>query len=395
MSFQPYASPYPKMPSIVAPKAPVAPKKDRRYLNYMADRGGCGQWRIGWAEHFINMTGVGDSTSLTKMVLTKDWYRDLTAVKVQRQASGEQLKFVEALAGIKDEMGFKLMYEVDDVVFREDIPDYNMFKSSFDSDEVRQNCIDMINMVDEVTVTCQYMKDLYQEKTGKKEITVVPNFPPYWWIGHQYDYKKIINVFDSNKKKPRIVYAGSAAHFDIKGNDTKDDFSHVLKFITDNVDKYQFVFIGAVPKELRHFVFEKKIELHKWVDLMMYPTLLSKLDAQLFLAPLVDNSFNRSKSDIKFIEASCLGIPCLCQDMETYKNVPDELKFTDGDDLAAKVENILNWKNRSRYYKMVPNLREIGSRRFLELEQNIGCHLEALDTPFGSPDRKHLRVWNP
>ena len=111
-----------------------------------------------------------------------------------------------------------------------------------------ESFMDIINMVDEVTVTCQYMKDLYIEKTGQQKITVVPNFMPHWWIGHQFDYRKICDNFEKFKKKPRIVYAGSGAHFDMKNVvDQKDDFSHVIKFIVDNRHKYQFVFIGAYP----------------------------------------------------------------------------------------------------------------------------------------------------
>ena len=34
-----------------------------------------------------------------------------------------------------------------------------------------------------------------RKKTGKHEITVVPNFMPYWWIGYQYNNKKIISNF--------------------------------------------------------------------------------------------------------------------------------------------------------------------------------------------------------
>jgi hypothetical protein len=111
------------------------------------------------------------------------------------------------------------------------------------------------------------------------------------------------------------------------------------------------------------------------------------------IAPLVDNSFNRSKSDIKFIEACVLGLPCLVQDMETYKNAPSYLKFTDGEDLKAKIEVIV--KNKASYYRNTEALRSIGEKRFLEHPENIGCHIEALNTPYGSPDRKYLKKYNP
>jgi hypothetical protein len=63
---------------------------------------------------------------------------------------------------------FKIMYEVDDVVFKEVIPDYNKFKFAFDTEEIRQNCIDIINLVDEVTVTCDFMKDSIKKKQVNK-----------------------------------------------------------------------------------------------------------------------------------------------------------------------------------------------------------------------------------
>jgi hypothetical protein len=367
--------------------------KENRYLNFLAGRDGCASYRRGFVENHINMTGIGDSMSTTKMVLDKSFYRDIKTITLQRQASDHQKEFIKFLKSIQPEMGFKLIYEVDDVVFREEIPDYNASKHGFDDDSIRQNCVDMINMVDEVTVTCKFMRDLYIEKTGKKEITAVPNFMPYWWIGHQYDYQKICNSFDKFKKKPRIVYAGSGAHFDMKNAvGQKDDFEHVVKFIVDNRHKYQFVFIGAYPPPIQPYVVSREIEFHPWKNLLEYPTFLASLNAQLFIAPLQDNNFNKAKSDIKFIEAAQLGIPCLCQDLVTYSTAPDFLRFTTAEDLGDKIDKLL--KNKAGYYRLIPELRKVGASRFLELEQNIGSFMESLNSPFGSPERKFLKMWN-
>jgi hypothetical protein len=78
----------------------------------------------------------------------------------------------------------------------------------------------------------------------------------------------------------------------------QDDFSHVLKFIIDNRKKYQFVFIGAFPPPLKPYIDSKEIEFHPWQTLMNYPKFLASLNAQMFLAPLLDIPFNISKSDI-------------------------------------------------------------------------------------------------
>ncbi len=394
MFVSPFVNPFPGGMIQKVVQQPQQPK-EKKYLNYMADRQGCGMWRIGFQEYLINMTNRGESTSVTKMITDPNWYRDVSVVKLQRQASSDQKQFVLWLKNIQKEMGFKMIYEVDDVVFHEEIPDYNIYKGGFANDEIRQNCIDMINLCDEVTVTCKFMRDLYREKTGKQEISVVPNLPPYWWFGHQYNYRKNVDNFDKNKKKPRIVYAGSGAHFDV-GNNTnqQDDFTHVNDFVIRNIDKYQFVFIGAVPLRLQEYVRNGKIEFHNWKSLLEYPNFLANLNAQLFIAPLQENNFNKSKSDIKYVEAACLGVPCLCQDIETYSTAPEFLRFKTGDDLEAKVEQILNWKNKSKYYSLIPDLRKYGESRFLELEENIGGFLEIMDTPYGSPLRQYSRRWN-
>jgi glycosyltransferase involved in cell wall biosynthesis len=403
MLVQPFANPFtspfvnPFGGSIAAPKVELNPQPRElslpRYVNYLADYSGCGYWRIIWPENHINEMGIGCSSSLTAMVFDPRWYRGVKAVKLQRQASDDQREFVKYLKEVQKEHKFRLIYEVDDVVFKEDIPDYNKFKFAFDNESIRTNCIEIINLCDEVTVTCEYMKKLYQEKTGKQEITVVPNFVPYNWMGYVYDRRKVYDAYDKHKKKPRILYTGSGAHYDVDNkNGGIDDFSHILSLVEKTIDKYQWVFVGSFPPPLAKYVQQGKIEFHNWQPLAVYPQFIANLQAQVMIAPLLDNSFNRSKSDIKFIEACVLGLPCFVQDMETYKNAPEFLKFKTAEDLEHKLEILL--KNKAKYYSNVDIYRKIGEQRFLERPENIGCHLEVLNTPYGSPERKYLKRWN-
>lgn len=403
MHVQPFVSPFvnavvePFVNNIVHTRPSVEQPRELslpRYVNYLADYSGCGFWRILWPELLINSEGYGCSQSQTAMIFDPRWYTGVKCVKVQRQASNDQKEFIKYLKTVQQDHGFKIVYEVDDVVFREDIPDYNKFKFAFDNDEIRNNCIEIINMCDEVTVTCDYMRKLYQERTGKKEITVIPNFVPYHWMGHYYNKQQIWNNYDKNKKKPRVLYTGSGAHYDVDNkNGGIDDFSHVLDVVRNTIDKYQWVFVGAFPPALTPHVQSGKIEFHPWQSLNKYPAFIANLGAQVMIAPLQDNSFNNSKSDIKFIEACVLGLPCLVQDMETYKGAPADLKFKTGPELEQKLEALL--KNKAAYYRNVEIFRHIGSQRFLELNENIGCHLEVLNTPYGSTERKYLKRWNP
>jgi hypothetical protein len=399
MFASPFASPFvsPFGGKIIQQGQPSRPPEQPRemslprFVNYLADYSGCGHWRIIWPEQLINANQMGVSQSNTCMVFDPKWYEGVKAVKIQRQATSDQKRFIEHLCSMRDKMGFKIIYEVDDVVFKEDIPDYNRFKFAFDNDEIRQNCIDIINMADEVTVTCDYMRDLYRERTGKQEITVIPNFPPFFWMGYLFNHSRICNNLDKFYRKPRILYTGSGAHYDVENKTGgKDDFEHVVQKIIDTRRKYQWIFMGAFPPPLKPYIESGEIEFHPWQSLYQYPKKIYDLNINMMIAPLQDNSFNKSKSDIKFIEACILGIPVVCQDIETYKDAI--LKFKNGDDMIDTIERTL--KNKPKYRKMSTDMRAIGETRFLENQENLGCVYEAYTTPYKSPERKYLKKWN-
>jgi hypothetical protein len=214
-------------------------------------------------------------------------------------------------------------------------------------------------------------------------------------LGHLFNKPEVVKQLEKNKKKPRILYTGSGAHYDVDNKTGgEDDFSGVRDFVRKTVDKYQWVFVGAFPPQLADLVKQNKIEFYPWQNLLNYPKMISSLNVQLMIAPLQVNNFNKAKSDIKFIEACTLGIPCLCQDMETYSTAPPSLKFSSSEEFGDKIDTILHWKNRSKYYKNIDALRQIGMSRMLEKESNIGAIMESLNTPYGSSARNYINEWN-
>ncbi len=171
-----------------------------RIINYLADYSGCGHWRILWPENVINASGRAISQSTTAMVADPRWYKDVKAVKLQRQASKSQVEFVHHLKKVQQEHDFKIIYEVDDVVFREEIPDYNKFKFAFDTKEVRDNCIEIMDLCDEVTLTNDFMRKLFQSKISNQKVTVIPNFVPYSWMGHLFNRRQVQQNYDKIKR---------------------------------------------------------------------------------------------------------------------------------------------------------------------------------------------------
>lgn len=362
-----------------------------RVVQYPADYSGCGQYRMVWPGSLLNAHQKAMVQESTVMVLEPQWYTQTKMVRVQRQATTHQKAFIEFLSSIKDQVGFRLVYEIDDVVFREDIPDYNKFKPAFVSDEIRETSEQIMKLCDEITVTNEFMRDYFREKTGKREITVIPNFLPRWWIGNYFNPQKVNKNFDTYRKKPRVLYAGSGAHFDIEGRaNHKDDFEHVVKSIIDTRKEFQWIFIGAFPKALQSYIMANEIEFHPWQKFYDFPQKIYDLDIQMLVASLQDNNFNRCKSDIKFIEACMFGLPIACQDMVTYKDA--HIKFKTGEEMIDCLRKTL--KNSKSYRDDIYLRRKVAEDRFLEHDRNIDCYLELALHPYGSDKRINLSKYN-
>lgn len=362
-----------------------------RVVQYYADYSGCGFWRMLWPEHLLNAYGHMTVHGSTVMVLDPRWYVNVKAVRVQRQATSSQLQFVKFLREVSKQVGFKIIYEIDDLVFCEDIPDYNKFKTAFVDPEIRKNAQEIMSLCDEITVTCDFMKQYYAEKTGHKNITVIPNFPPKFWLGNFYDEKVISSNYDTYKQKPRILYAGSGAHFDVENRvNQNDDFAHVVKAIYDTHQQFQWVFLGAFPLPIKPLIDRGLVEFHPWVNLYNYGEKLKNLRINMVVAPLQDNTFNKSKSDLKWIEANSLGLPIACQDLCTYKDA--EFRFRTGDEMISVIKDVLSKKGR--YMNISAAARKEANSRWLENPENLGCYQELFNHSYGSPQRVRLNKIN-
>ena len=362
-----------------------------RFLNYYADYSGCGHWRMIWPEQVMNAHNKAVVHGTTVMNADPRYYTQTKAVRIQRQATPQQLEFVKFLRKLADANNFRLIYEIDDICFHEDIPDYNKYKTAFTDPKIRQSAQEMMEICDEITVTCPFMRDYYASKTNNKNVTVIPNFMPKFWIGGKSDITRTMESYDKNKRKPRILYAGSGAHFDVE-NRTKyrDDFEHVNDVIRRTVDKYQWVFLGAYPLPLRDLIQNGKVEFHPWKRLYEYGQGLYDLNVNMVVAPLQDSTFNRAKSDLKYIEACALGLPIACQDLCTYENAP--IKFRTGQEMIDQIESTL--RDRKRYKSLCKKASQYADTRWLEDDRNIDCYTELYQYGINDPKRINLGRYN-
>jgi hypothetical protein len=370
-------------------KVPEAPPLDMpeaglpRAINYYADYGGCGFWRMIWPEFSLNAYTKACMSGLTQMILDLRFYQGISAIRMQRQATPIQREFIKELKKAQPQLGYRMIYEVDDIVFKDDIPDYNRCKDAFVDQNIIDSILGIMQNMDEITVCSKFMKEYYIGKTGNKNITYVPNYPPKFWLDRFYNKKRIEELYDKNKKRPRILYSGSGTHVDVLNRTgLNDDFKHITDAIIKARKKFKFVWKGCFPMVLKPYIDNGEMEYVDWTSLMDYPQGLYDTNCNVAFASLQDNIFNKSKSNIKMVEAGGLGMPGAYQDLCTYEEA--ELKFKTGDDLIQQLEYITS--DYDRYMDLSAKARKFTEGLWLE------DHLEEYNamyfTAFGSKERK-------
>ncbi len=146
---QPFqSSPFPGKPfqnNLIAKQQPKQENKPKsqelnlpRFLNYYADYSGCGHWRMIWPEQVLNAHQKAVVHGTTVMNVDERYYIQAKGVRIQRQATPQQLEFVKWVRKVADKNNFRLIYEIDDICFHEDIPDYNKYKTAFTNSDIRK-----------------------------------------------------------------------------------------------------------------------------------------------------------------------------------------------------------------------------------------------------------------
>ena len=343
-----------------------------RAVNYLADWGGCGHWRLVWPSSLINVYQHGMVDNHMCMVLDPNYYRDVKTIRIQRQVAPAHLEFVRFLRQVADKNNIKLVYEIDDIHLREDIPLYNGSRDSFVSNEIRQSTEVIMKLCDEISTVSEYMSNYFKEKLNHPKVTTIPNYIPKFWMDRFYSPEKIKNNYINflNTKKPRVGIFSSSTHFDyMLKNGGIDDYSHITKHIIDTRHDIQWVIVGGKRRDWDPYINNGEIEYHKWTALQDYPFTIDKLNLNLTVAAISNNHFCRAKSDLKIYESGSYGLPFIGQGLEPYKDSP--LKFNTGDELIDQIVSLM--MNESKYFEYSKQYRALAEGRWLE--NNLDQHL--------------------
>lgn len=210
--------------------------------------------------------------------------------------------------------GCKIIYDIDDNLW-DILPDnvaYETYKPGSQALHII-NCI--LQDVDYVTTTNQFLKNAMAHKAmiPFEKIKVFPNYIDLDLYGYKPEFK--------DTRELQITHYGSTTHFTSLQEKV---FLDAITRLMGDYPNLTFETVGAFIPALKMKYGQRYISstgspnLYSWVN-NKYPSVMDRTD--VFVAPLTDNTYNKSKSGIKFLEISAAGKPGVYQDIRQYKEL--------------------------------------------------------------------------
>lgn len=183
------------------------------------------------------------------------------------------------------DLGLKIWIDLDDyneIPVHHEI--YKLWLDIYDEKEF----LKIMMLADVVSVSTEYLKNHYMKYTNKR-VVVIPNSMNDFIFG--------FSEFSGNKS---ILYRGGGHH----SVDLYEYKNQIINIMKQNPD-YILYTIGYDPQfiksKLKNYKFLGNYNIHQ------YFAMIKHINPAIVIVPLVDNEFNRGKSNISWIEATIAG----------------------------------------------------------------------------------------
>lgn len=228
--------------------------------------------------------------------------------------------------------------------------------------DFRKLAVEQFKAADAMIVSTPYLKEVYGEINDN--IHVVQN---------SLDFK----IWDRLQKKQhpgqiRIGWAGGASH----AEDLRI-IEPVVKNILTKHRNVRFVFVHGIPDFLKGI---KGVEcVSKFSRIDKYPGFLAGRGFDIGIAPLVENAFNRGKSNLRWLEYAGMRVPCVASNVGHFKetlNPGRDVLLADGsDDFETCLEVLI--RNRDIRRRIGNNAYE-RARKDFNTDSNVFAYEDIL-----------------
>ena len=287
----------------------------QRILFAPSDDRGCGWYRIIIPAKVLVASKLAEVQ--VSMTITEEQLEWADIIVWQRQYKDNLLTLAKQFSHKKH------IFELDDNLFAiaPDNPVYKVYQDT----EIRQKLGEFIQFCDHVTCSTEPLRQALLKYN--KNVTVLPN-------STLPEYLQLPTSPTNTKKEVRIGWMGSIHHY----NDLRI-VEGALKDICNKYSNVKLVWMGWLPDYIKDAINPNQIEIHEWVEFTKYYPKLATLNLDIGIAPIQDNIFNSSKSNLKFIEYSIFGACTIASNVYPYATT-----ITDGHNgIIVKKSRYKDW----------------------------------------------------
>lgn len=279
-----------------------------KIIAYRGDRTACWYYRVHLPMSFITKNHPEYGAIVTDRITTDQAGHYDIAILQRQHYTPVYDKILKIQAA-----GCKVIYEVDDDLFN--IPAWNSAHAELGKKSTQDGIKRTMSISNALFVSTEELAKVYKNYCEK--IYVLPNS-----IAFEGFFKS-----PRNSAKQVVCWQGSSTHT----NDLKIIQPAIERIIGEG---YCMKMMGdtlpgayAVPP----------------VEFKSFYQMFSQLDGDVGLAPIIPHMFNRSKSNLKFLEYASQGIACVASDFGPYAST-----IVDGE-TGLLVSNNKEWYDKIKY----------------------------------------------
>lgn len=288
---------------------------------------GCGYYRVQMPAKYLNKNPNIHAKITSEYSKEHMEWPDL--IVLQKQSNPKALPYVDHARSL----GKKIITEVDDDYFN--IPSWNPAAKYYHGKG--QELIDYYKRSDAVTVTTPHLANLLS--THNPETKVLPNYIDFNHIDRLEDmseeelflhtkfmdknHKPISKEDAMSKLNSKLVigWGGSPTHL----RDLEQATDALIRICLENKD-VMVVMMACATDRILNEIPQEQLILVKPVPIFLYYRILKAVKIDVGICPIEDNTFNRSKSNLKFLEFSTFGMPCVVSNVENYAKTVEDRK---------------------------------------------------------------------
>ncbi len=281
----------------------------------------------------IYFTGASSAFEAIKMTSKSlnEWFSaecpNLSLIHSGYTTIESQLSFLVAVRNMALQLhgnSLPLIFDVDDDIIN--VPAYNVAFGAYTPEaEERKISLLCLRASDATTVSTPHLTKILRDEA--KHLYVLPNYcNPSDWPEFCRDPRR------SDDNSIRIMFAGNSGRL--------NDINEIETSIHSIMSKYdgkegrplaRLFFLGCTPSWATQYMpssldpsANRCFYIRPTRTIETYWKIINYIQPDIFLAPVVPNEFNRSKSDIKAYDAAMSGAALICTDWTTYENIPNE-----------------------------------------------------------------------